>query len=92
VTLQCDHPTLDAMDMTEEQFEVITRLNRGRDDSRTNAAVRQVMVEGMSVREALEVAEREGRGITRATLNHAVRRYRDADLMLRQAYGNAGTT
>jgi DNA-directed RNA polymerase specialized sigma24 family protein len=67
--------------MTEAQFDVLTKLMRGRADSAANLAARAVLVEGVTPAEAAQVL-----GLTRMHVWNAVRRYRDAHEAVLAAY------
>lgn len=65
--------------MTLEQFDALARLTRAREPART--AARRVLVDGVSQAEAA----REN-GMTTSALGNSVRRYREFDVLIREAY------
>lgn len=69
------------MTMTGAQFDAIVKLMRGTRECGANRAARQVLVDGFTQAEAM----REN-GIKRATVSNAVRRYQEADALIRSAY------
>jgi hypothetical protein len=70
------------MTMTGAQFDAIVKLMRGTPDSGANRAARRVLVDGFTQAEAM----RENNA-TRSTVSNAVRRYEEADDLIRTAYG-----
>jgi hypothetical protein len=69
------------MTMTEAQFDAIVKLMRGTPESGANRAARRVLVDGFSQAEAMREHD-----TTRATVSNAVRRYQEADDLIRSAY------
>lgn len=63
------------------QFDVLVKLLRGTADSAANRAARSVLVDGVSQPDAVRAT-----GATRSTVHDAVRRYEDADALIRAAY------
>ncbi|MCK9987769.1 MAG: hypothetical protein AzoDbin1_04241 [Azoarcus sp.] len=66
--------------MTSQQFEALAKLLRSRDPSREGA--RLVLVEGLTRKAAAERL-----GIDGATISKSVRRFKDADAVIRDGYG-----
>ena len=66
--------------MSPKQFEVLARLIRSRSNARESA--RLVLVEGKRKRDAAIAA-----GTSRQTCNDAVRRFKEADHLVRLVYG-----
>lgn len=69
------------MTMTGAQFDAIVKLMRGMPDSGANRAARRVLVDGFTQAEAMREND-----TTRATVSNAVRRYQEADALIRSAY------
>jgi len=67
--------------ITGDQYETLVRLMRGSPDSSANQAARRVLVDGITQAEAVRETD-----LKRATVNHAVKRYADADELVRKAY------
>lgn len=67
--------------MIHSQFDVLVTLLRGQPDSAANIAARLVLVEGQSQAEAVRFT-----GATRSTVADAVKRYRDANNLIRSAF------
>jgi len=65
--------------MTPEQFDAIARLTRAREPARM--AARRVLVDGISQAEAA----RE-QSMSPSALGNSVRRYREFDALIRDAY------
>lgn len=65
--------------MTGEQFDALARLTRAREPAKT--AARRVLVEGVSQADAA----RE-QGMSASALGNSVRRYREFDALIREAY------
>lgn len=65
--------------LTPEQFDALARLTRAREPART--AARRVLVDGISQAEAA----RE-QGMSTSALGNSVRRYREFDAQVRDAY------
>lgn len=70
------------MAMTGDQYDALVKLMRGTPESPANRSARRVLVDGLSQADAMREA-----GVTRATVNHAVKRYADADMLMRGVYG-----
>lgn len=72
--------------ITEKQFDTMVKLMRGKPETATNIAARQVLVHGIK-----QVAARleQDAGVTRGAVSNAVRRYKKADKMIRDAYQDA---
>ncbi len=72
--------------ITEKQFDAMVKLMRGKPETATNIAARQVLVHGMK-----QVAARleHGDGATRGAVSNAVRRYKRTDKMIRDVYCGA---
>lgn len=68
--------------MTNEQFDLLTRLMRGDPESKSNQAARAVLVEKLTQVEAAKKF-----GIAKATVNRAVKSYGEADQDVRRVYG-----
>lgn len=69
------------MQMTGDQFDALVKLMRGTPESPANRAGRLVLVDGLTQADAMRES-----GVTRATVNHAVKRYSDADSLIRSVY------
>lgn len=69
--------------MTGEQFDTIARMIRAREPARS--AARLVLVNGLTQAEAARTHKMEPNA-----LNNAVRRYREFDRAIREAYGLNG--
>lgn len=69
--------------ITEKQFDVMVKLMRGKPETATNIAARQVLVHGIK-----QVAARleQKSSVTRGAVSNAVRRYQRADKLIREAY------
>lgn len=67
--------------MTNDQFDALVKLMRGKPDSLANQAARAVLVGSLSQAEAMRQY-----GVTRSTVGDAVRRYADAHALLQRAY------
>ncbi len=65
--------------MTPEQFDALARLTRAREPARL--AARRVLVDG--IRQADAARER---GMSASALGNSVRRYREFDALIREAY------
>ncbi len=65
--------------MTPEQFDALARLTRAREPART--ASRRVLVDGIS-----QAAAAREHGMSTSALGNAVRRYREFDALIREAY------
>ena len=70
------------MTMNREQFEVLSKLLRSR--GAANEAARLVLVEGLRPSEAAAES-----GASSANVADAVRRFRDANALIKSAYGRA---
>lgn len=68
--------------ITPEQYDVMVKLMRGDPASASNRAARRVLVDGLSQAEAMRET-----GVTRATVNGAVRRYTLAYKLICSAFG-----
>ncbi len=69
------------MTMTSDQYDALVKLMRGAPDTPANRAARRVLVDGLSQPDA-----RRETNSTRATVFNTVRRYSDADQLIRAAY------
>lgn len=69
------------MTIKAAQFDALVKLMRGNADSAANRAARSVLVDGVSQPDAVRET-----GATRSTVHDAVRRYEDADALIRAAY------
>lgn len=67
------------MAIAPEQFDVLARLTRAREPARS--AAKRVLVDGVSQADAAREY-----GMTPSALGNAVRRYREFDALVRQAY------
>ena len=67
------------MAIAPEQFDALARLTRAREPARS--AAKRVLVDGVTQAEAAREYE-----MTPAALGNAVRRYREFDALVRQAY------
>lgn len=67
--------------MKGEQYDALVKLMRGIPDSPANRAARRVLVDGISQAEA-----KQETSVTRATISNAVRRYKEADQLMRRVY------
>lgn len=65
--------------MTPEQFDALARLTRAREPART--AARMALVDGVAQADAARK-----HGMTPAALGNSVRRYREFDALIREAY------
>lgn len=68
--------------MTGEQFDALVKLMRGDSGSASNRAARRVLVDGITQAEAFRET-----GATRSGVSNAVRRYAEADELIRSVYG-----
>ncbi|WP_427047298.1 TrfB-related DNA-binding protein [Halomonas casei] len=68
--------------MTVEQFDALVKLMRGDSESASNRAARRVLVDGVTQAEAFRET-----GATRSGVSNAVRRYSEADQLMRGVYG-----
>lgn len=68
--------------MEEKVFVALVKLCRGRAMSPANQAARLVLVDGKTQQEAKACT-----GATQSTISDAVRRWREVDQQVRQAYG-----
>jgi hypothetical protein len=71
------------MAMTSEQYDTLVKLMRGDTESAGNRAARRVLVDGISQAEAMRETS-----ASRAGVSNAVRRYKEADQLIRSVYGN----
>ena len=69
------------MAMTGDQYDALVKLMRGTPESPANRAARRVLVDGITQADAMRET-----GVTRATVIHAVKRYADADVLIRDVY------
>ncbi|WP_443694943.1 TrfB-related DNA-binding protein [Pseudomonas sp.] len=69
------------MAMTSEQYDALVKLMGGSPESRANRAARRVLLDGITQANAMRET-----GVTRATVNHAVKRYADANKLMRSVY------
>ena len=67
--------------MTVEQFDALVKLMRGDLQSASNLAARRVLVDGVTQAEAFRET-----GATRSGVSNAVRRYSEADKLMRAVY------
>lgn len=67
--------------MTGEQFDALVKMMRGNPQSISNRAARRVLVDGITQADA----HRET-GATRSGVHNAVRRYSEADKLMRSVY------
>lgn len=70
------------MAITGEQYDALVKLMRGTSESAGNKAARRVLVDGVSQAEAVRET-----GAARAAVSNAVRRYMEADHLMRGVYG-----
>lgn len=70
------------MAMTSIEFDALVKLMRGSPGSPANIAARRVLVDGISQGDAMRET-----GVKRPTVSVAVKRYSDADMLIREAYG-----
>ncbi|MDU4254565.1 TrfB-related DNA-binding protein [Pseudomonas sp.] len=70
------------MAMTGEQFDALVKLMRGDTESAGNRAARRVLVDSITQAEAMRETD-----VTRAAVSNAVRRYTEADELIRRVYG-----
>lgn len=68
--------------MTDAQFNVLTKLMRGKPDTDNNMAARLVLVVGMTLAEASRTT-----GVQRSNVHTTQKRYKAADALVREAYG-----
>ena len=68
--------------MREQEFDALVKLKQGDLKSPANRAARRVLVNGISQAEAMRET-----GATRSTVCDAVKRWSDADVLIREAYG-----
>lgn len=68
--------------MSNDEFDALIKLMRGKPETMANKAARAVLVEGVSNSEAMERY-----GVARTTVSNTVTRYRVANALIRQAYG-----
>lgn len=67
--------------ITQEQFDALTKLKRGKPDSPACKAARQVLLEGISPTQAARNI-----GITRGTVHKAVLSYTEAHELIKSVY------
>lgn len=67
--------------MTNDQFDALVKLMRGKPDTPANMAARAVLVGRISQADAMRQF-----GVTRSTVGDAVRRYADAHELLQKVY------
>lgn len=70
------------MAMTGDQYDALVKLMRGTAESPANRAAKRVLVDGITQADAMREVN-----VTRATVNQAVKRYADADMLMRSVYG-----
>lgn len=70
------------MTMTGDQYDALVKLMRGDTASTGNRAARRVLVDGISQADAMRET-----GATRGAISNAVRRYSEADELVRGVYG-----
>ena len=68
--------------MKGEQYDALVKLMRGDVDSAGNRAARRVLVDAVSQADAVRET-----GASRSTVSITVRRYSDADELMRRVYG-----
>lgn len=71
--------------MTNDQFDALVKLMRGKPDSPANKAARAVLVAGITQADAMRQF-----GVTRSTVGDAVRRYAEAHGLLQKVYASKG--
>lgn len=69
------------MTMTDEQYDALVKLMRGNSESAGNKAARRVLVDGLT-----QAAAMRETGAARAAVSNAVRRYLEADQLMRSVY------
>lgn len=69
------------MAMTGDQYDALVKLMRGNPQSPANRAARRVLLDGITQADAMRET-----GVTRGTVNNAVKRYVDADALMREVY------
>jgi hypothetical protein len=70
------------MAMTGAQYDALVKLMRGDAESAGNRAARRVLVDGITQADAVRET-----GATRSAVSNAVRRYAEADELMRRVYG-----
>jgi len=65
-----------------KEYDALVKLMRGDMQSASNRAARRVLVDGIS-----QLAARQEIDVSRAGVSNAVKRYADADKLIREAYG-----
>lgn len=68
--------------MKGEQYDALVKLMRGDVESAGNRAARRVLVDGVVQADAVRET-----GASRSTVSITVRRYTDADELMRRVYG-----
>ena len=70
--------------MKGEQYDALVKLMRGDVESAGNRAARRVLVDGVVQADAVRET-----GASRSTVSITVRRYSEADELMRKVYGQA---
>ncbi|WP_257605302.1 transcriptional regulator KorA [Pseudomonas sp. UMAB-40] len=68
--------------MTGEQYDALVKLMRGIPESKANQAARRVLIDGIT-----QVAAANEFNLKQATVSRAVKRYAEADKLIRDVYG-----
>ncbi|MGP4921732.1 TrfB-related DNA-binding protein [Pseudomonas helleri] len=68
--------------MKDEQYDALVKLMRGDVESAGNRAARRVLVDGVVQADAVRET-----GASRSTVSITVRRYTEADELMRRVYG-----
>jgi transposase len=68
--------------MTGEQYDALVKLKRGDPKSAANRAARRVLIDGISQADAMRET-----GASRSTVHLTVKRYEEADELMRSVYG-----
>ena len=68
--------------MKDEQYDALVKLMRGEVESAGNRAARRVLVDGVVQADAVRET-----GASRSTVSITVRRYTEADELMRRVYG-----
>ena len=68
--------------MKDEQYDALVKLMRGDVESAGNRAARRVLVDGVVQADAVRET-----GASRSTVSITVRRYSEADELMRKVYG-----
>lgn len=72
--------------MKAQHYEALVKLVRGDITSPGNVAVRKVLIDGFTQADAMRET-----GSSRATISNGVKRYREMDILVREAYQPSGT-